>query len=153
MTQATDEINTIVEDLLQRYKDAVKDSGHEASGQLEKTARYKVQYNGKWVEVIFNLESYWKYLENGTKPHFPPVDAIEQWVKVKKIVPVAVSGRVPTTRQLAYLISRGISIHGTKETKLLQKTIDDSQDLIDSLCEAITNQIEQELNKDIEDSL
>lgn len=143
--EVTNEIKDIVGDLLQRYKDEVVNSGHNASGELTNTANYMCSFNGRWFDVTFTLQDYWKWLENGTKPHFPPIDAIEKWVKIKPIIPTTNSGKVPTTRQLAYLIARGISKNGTKPTKLLQKTIDNSNDLIDALCDEIIRQMEQEI--------
>ena len=145
--EVTNELNDIVKDLLQRYKDSIGE--HNASGNLEKSASYRCTFNGKFFEVIFNLQDYWKYLENGTKPHFPPIDAIERWVTIKKLIPRAGSnGKVPSTKQLAYLIAREISINGTKPTKLLQNTINSSDDLINAICDELTKQLEQELDKE-----
>lgn len=148
--EVTDNINSIVQDLLNRYKKAISDSGHIASGQLENTASYKVMFNGKYLDVYFNLQEYWKYLENGTRPHFPPIEPIERWITVKHIVPRTNGGNIPTTKQLAFLIAREISKNGTKPTKLLQQTIDSSDDLINMLIVEITQQLENEINKDIE---
>ena len=146
--EVTSEINTLVGKLLQRYKDEVNNSGHSASGDLVNTASYKCIFDGRWFEVTFILQSYYKYLENGTKPHFPPIEDIQRWIQVKRIVPSTVNGRVPTTKQLAFLIARGISEKGTRPTKLLQKTIDNSQDLIDALCDEIIKQMEDEINNE-----
>lgn len=146
--EVTGEIQKICGELLERYKQEIKNNGHEASGKLESTASCKLNFNGRYLEVIFNLEEYWKYLENGTQPHFPPVDAIEQWITVKHIIPTTNTGKVPTTRQLAYLIARGISEHGTKGTKLLQQTLDASDDLISQLADAIAQELENELNEE-----
>ena len=95
-----------------------------------------------------NLEEHWKYLENGTRTHFPPINAIEQWITVKRIVPRPYNGKVPTTRQLAFLIARGISKNGTKPTKLLQTTINNSDDLIAKLIDELVNQLQEEINKE-----
>lgn len=146
--EITDDINVIVSDLLERYKQAVNDSGHYASGNLVRNARYLTTFDGRYFEISFLLEDYWKYLENGTRPHFPPIDKIEEWIRIKRIVPQTIGRRVPTTRQLAYLIGREISVKGTKPTKLLQKTIDESDDLLDKLADIITNQLQEEINKE-----
>lgn len=151
--EITDEIRKIASDLLERYKTAITDAGKTASGQLERTASYKVNISGAYFEVYFNLEDYWRYVENGTRPHFPPMDAIERWIQVKKIIPRTNGGKqIPTTRQLAYLISREISVKGTKPTKILQKTIDGADDLIEQLIEAITKQLQEEINDEIDNT-
>ena len=146
--EITDEIRQICADLLARYKTAITNNGHTASGNLASTASYKVEVSGKYIELIFVLQDYWKYLENGTKPHFPPIDAIEKWIIAKPIIPRAISEKVPSTRQLAFSIARGISKHGTKATKLLQKTIDNSNDLIEKIVDEITKQLEKEIDKE-----
>ena len=146
--EVTDNINNIVQDLLNRYKKAISDSGHVASGKLENTATYKTNINGSWFELTFVLDETWRYLENGTKPHFPPIEAIERWITVKHIIPTTNSGKVPTTRQLAFLIARGISKNGTKPTKLLQQTIDGADDLIDLIIDDLTKQLQEEINKE-----
>ena len=151
--EVTSDINSIVAELLQSYKDELKNSGHDASGKLSSTAKYKVTFNGKWFEVSFILQDYWRYLENGTKPHWPPTDEIERWVTVKRIIPSAYNGKVPTTKQLAYMIARGISRNGTKATKLLQNTIDSSTDLINKLVDSIYSQIKNETDEEIDNSL
>ena len=120
---------------------------------MEKTARYKLQFSGRYFEVIFQLQDYWKYLENGTRPHFPPIDAIERWIQVKRIVPRTVTDKVPTTRQLAFLISREISVNGTKPTKLLQKTIDGADDLISLMLDEFANQMQEQINEEIENTV
>ena len=151
--EATDEIKSICSDLLERYKDTLHSEGKTASGELEKSAKYKIEFNGRYFEVIFQLQDYWKYVENGTRPHFPPIDAIERWIIVKRIIPRAIKNKIPSTRQLAYLIGREISINGTKPTKILQKTIDESDDLISLLLDAITNQMEEELDNEIDNTV
>ena len=146
--EITDEIRQICADLLARYKTAITDSGHISSGNLASTASYKVEVSGKYIELIFVLQDYWKYLENGTKPHFPPIDAVEKWIIAKPIIPRAMRGRVPSTKQLAFLIAKGISERGTKATKLLQNTIDNSNDLIEKMMDEITKQLEKEIDKE-----
>ena len=146
--EVTNEIKDICSELLERYKKSIEDSGHVASGGLVNTATYQVVVGGSWLEVSFNLEEHWKYLENGTRPHFPPINAIEQWISVKRIVPRSYNGKVPTTKQLAFLIARGISKNGTKPTKLLQQTIDGADDLITKLIDALANQLQEEINKE-----
>ena len=146
--EVTDNINNIVQDLLNRYKQKMKDENHIASGNLYNTAKYKCSFDGKWFEVSFILDSTWRYLENGTKPHFPPLEAIEKWITVKHIIPTTDNGRVPTTRQLAFLIARGISKNGTKPTKLLQHTIDGADDLIDLIIDDLAKQLQEEINKE-----
>ena len=146
--EITQDINNICADLLERYKQSLKDNNHIASGNLYNTATYKTNINGSWFELTFVLDETWRYLENGTKPHFPPIEAIERWITVKHIIPTTNSGKIPSTKQLAFLIARGISKNGTKPTKLLQQTIDGADDLIDLIIDDLTKQLQEEINKE-----
>ena len=147
--ELSDNIYEICAEILGRYKNALNESGHYASGKLANTAKAVIKWDGKMFELYFNLQEYWKYLDNGTRPHFPPISAIEEWIKVKRIVPTSRSGKVPTTKQLAFLIARGISKNGTKPAKILQKTIDGADDLISALVSEIQNQLEKEIDKEL----
>lgn len=146
--EVTDDIVQVAQELLENYKQSVLISGHNASGELVSTASSMVEFDGRYFEISFNLQKYWQYLENGTKPHFPPVSEIEKWVTIKHIVPTTINGKVPSTKQLAFLIARGISKKGTPATKLLSTTIDNSDGLLDRLADIIRNQLQQEINEE-----
>ncbi|MBR1575863.1 MAG: hypothetical protein IJ654_05365 [Bacteroidales bacterium] len=65
--------------------------------------------------VTINLNQYWKFVEEGTRPHWPPPDAILRWVQIKPVIPRPdARGRIPSPRSLAYLIGRKISRVGTE---------------------------------------
>lgn len=65
-------------------------------------------------EVTINLKEYWKYVENDTRPHWPPPQAIARWVEIKPVIPYPdANGRIPSPKSLAYLIGRKISREGT----------------------------------------
>ena len=65
--------------------------------------------------VTITLADYWKYVEDDTKPHWPPVSAILEWIRVKPVIPRPDSrDRIPKPEQLAYLIGRKIAKEGTE---------------------------------------
>lgn len=136
-------IDDLVKEILSVYKQKV------GSSNLADTATYTVEWNGDIFEVYFNLQDYWKYVEEGTRPHFPPVDAIERWITAKRIVPRAYNGQVPTTRQLAYVISRSISRKGTEGKHYLSDTLEECTNLINLIVEELSNQFEVEINNTI----
>ena len=141
-------INKIAEDLTQSYRQQLSADGKNASGTLSNTSSYLVNYDGKILKISLLLEDYWTYVENDTQPHFPPIEAIERWITVKHIIPTTNSGKIPSTKQLAFLIARGISKNGTKPTKLLQQTIDGADDLINLIVDEIAKQLQEEINKE-----
>lgn len=151
--ETTKEINELCQELLDRYKKAVIDSDHSASGDLVRTATYKTRFAGSLFIVSFQLEYYWKYLENGRKPGLkqPPLEPIEKWIEVRHIKPKlkTPNQKPPTTKQLAFVIARGIGKNGIPATKLLQKTINSSDDLIDQIKAELIKQLEEEIYKEI----
>ena len=118
-------------------------------------------YNFNWTtewkdnlfEVYFDLPPYFPFAENGRRPgKMPPVNKILQWIEFKHLVPRSNTGRVPTTRQLAFAISKHIALHGTEGKHLFEKTLDDSNldNLADKLVELISAEFEKEIEKYIE---
>ena len=119
-------------------------------------------YNFKWTtewkdnlfELYFDLPSYFPFAEYGRRPgKFPPPDAILKWIQFKRLVPrPGRDGKVPSTNQLVYLISRKIATKGTEGKHLFEKTLDDSNldNLADKLVELITTEFEKEIEKYIE---
>lgn len=144
--EVSNEIRAVVNDLLYQYASAIIDKDHSASGNLVLKSDTIIKWNKGSFTVDFVLQDYWKYLEYGTKPHFPPMNKIEEWIRVKPVVPYAIDGRVPTTKQLAYLISRKISEVGTQPTHLLEETLDSNEELIDKLCDLIMDKIIEQLD-------
>lgn len=117
-------IESIASEFIDFYKSNLAMDDRYASGNLVNTATYNVSYDGTILRVTLNLQDYWKYVENGSKPHFPPIDKIKEWIRVKPVLPTQMNGKLPTENQLAYLIARKISKVGTQGTNTLNKTKD-----------------------------
>lgn len=143
-------IQDITNNFVVELKNKLKANDSYASGNLVNSIRGVVKQNGKYIVISIQLEDYWKYIENGTKPHWPPVDAIKKWISVKPILPRPLkSGKLPTDNQLAYLIGRKISKVGTKAKPFLKPTITDF-DLVGKVYDEITKLINKEIEEDLE---
>ena len=141
--------------MLDLYKNKLVDNNINASNTLHDNASTVIEVNGLTLSVSFNLEDYWKYVEYGTRGYprkRPPIDAIEQWIKVKPIIPDPINGKIPSTRQLAFLISRKIGMEGTKAQRPLEKAVysDKMEMLIAQLKNEIVGQMKEELGDFIE---
>ena len=93
-----------------------------ASRQLMESVRTRVvTENGTW-SVVVNLREYWKYVENDTKPHWPPPAALLSWVEVKPTIPrpYTLNGKEISAKSLAFLVGRKIAETGTTGTHDLE---------------------------------
>ena len=123
------------------------------NGELYKTISYSVStVKGGWV-ISVSLENYWKYIENGRRAgaKMPPVSAIENWIKVKQIIPHSItlkSGKtvIPTIPQLSFLIARSIGRRGIPPKPLFKNNFEAAkQQFIQVIEDAITQDIKENL--------
>ena len=106
-----------------RYTERGVPSGY--SERLIDSVKTQVVVGDNAYEVTMTLNDYWKYVEDDTRPHFPPVSKILEWVNIKPVIPRPdANGRIPSPKSLAYLIGRAISERGTKGTHDLEKVKD-----------------------------
>lgn len=89
-----------------------------ASGGLLNSIRTRISVDGERYDVVVTLRDYWRYVEDDTRPHWPPREAILRWVEVKPTLPrpFTLDGKEISPKSLAYLISRKIARVGTKGT-------------------------------------
>lgn len=116
----------LANEIEENYKQKLVESGHYTTDYaLLDSIKTQVVNNDTGYEITMTLNDYWKWVENDTKPHFPPVDKIREWIQIKPIIPRPNSlGRKPTENQLAYLIGRKIYNEGTTGTHDLERTKD-----------------------------
>lgn len=144
-------LNSFAQTIVNRYKDKISEY---ASGKLYKTIDYTITSQNDSYLVTINLEEYWKYIEKGRRPgaKMPPVEAIEKWINIRKILPRPVtlkSGkqRVPTVQQLAYVIARSISRNGIAPRPFMRETIEDTlNDFSSKLTAAVREDVLENLD-------
>ncbi|GMQ61198.1 MULTISPECIES: HK97 gp10 family phage protein [Vallitalea] len=73
------------------------------------------------VEIGTNLE-YAAIIEFGSSPHFPPVDALEPWVK--RVILNGVEAYEGEAKDVAYAVAKNISKWGTQARPFLQPAYD-----------------------------
>ena len=131
----------------------MSNAGYDPNGELMKFT-WVTEYNGNLFELSWLLPDYFPFAENGRRPgKFPPPNAILKWVQFKRLVPrPGRDGKVPSTNQLVYLISRKIATKGTEGKHLFEKTLDDPNldKLTDNLVELMAEQFEKEIEKEIQ---
>jgi hypothetical protein len=85
-------------------KEEVVQAPHD-SGRLQQSI--KMEFEPIQVTVWPDVE-YAKYVVSGTKPHTPPVGALEAWARRHGVNP--------------YAVQRAIKMHGTKPNNFVQRT-------------------------------
>ena len=108
-----------------RYKTNLEASGRRATGNLITSVNTTVTTDEQSFTIELQLEDYYKYVEEGRSAgRFPPVDKILEWIKVKPILPTPdARGKLPTERQLAFLIGRKIANEGFQGSHDLEHTM------------------------------
>ena len=146
--EITPQIQNLVDRISELHRMNLEDS--KATGTLQ-NFQTRIDIDSNHFIVVFELEDYWKYVEYGRGPgKQPPVSSIEQWIKVKPIIPDSRNGKIPTTTQLAYLISRKIGREGTKGQYPLKRTLEsiETESLINAIKQEIIRQIRIYITQD-----
>lgn len=127
--------------ICEKYREELAARGKDASGTLADTVRYMVARDATVYAVDLSLASYWQYVEYGRRPgKFPPPDKILEWVRIKPVLPQPLdNGKLPTEKQLAFLIGREIAGEGIAPTPALATSSETTFDrFLNRIGEAIT---------------
>lgn len=104
-------------------------------GELKRSIRKKVRSNISRGEV----EAFAKhapYVESGTKPHFPPVAALERWGKIKLGKP-----------GLGFVIARKIARKGTKAQPYMEPAVEESLSDVERFFKVVSDKVTAEIVK------
>lgn len=119
LTELQKVLQDFATDIRDRYRDVLVHNDHIASRKLVDSIKTQVVVGDNAYEVTMTLEDYWKYVEEDTPPHWPPRDAILKWIEVKPIIPRPDdNGRIPSPKQLAFLIGRAMAGKSPNQEKL-----------------------------------
>jgi hypothetical protein len=139
-------IYRIANRIVDLYRKQLDIDGINASSTLSDNAKCYIDIKGSSFVVYLDLEHYWKYVEYGRGPgKRPPIDAIENWVRIKPVVPDSRNGRIPNSRQLAFMIARKIGNEGTTARHTINKTV--YSDAMEEIINDIRNEIIRQLNQ------
>jgi HK97 gp10 family phage protein len=98
------------------------------TGRLRASITPEVRTEGRTViGVVGSNLFYAPYSELGTRPHWPPLAALEVWAR-----------RHGTT---AFVVARAISRRGTKAVRFLQRAVEDNQQRIVTILDRAVGKI------------
>ena len=148
LTELQQVLKDYARDARELYKYQISLGGKNASRKLIDSVNSQVIVNDRGYDVTLRLQHYWKYIESGRKPgKFPPVGALIRWIEVKPIIPKPnANGKLPSPKQLAYLIGRKIEQEGIEPFPALKTTQEEldklyHQKLSDALGHDVSNYI------------
>lgn len=145
-------VKMVLDEYALKFQEFIKrkivDKDKKASGSLLASISMSIEVFGERYTVYLHSKDYLKYIELGTKPHWPPVEPILQWVKDKKLPTKESTGNknLPTEKQLTYLVRRKIGLKGTDAVLLIAETEE-------QLNEIYMEKLEDALMEDIKNSL
>lgn len=124
-------LNEYAEEVINTYRLKLEQMGKNASHELERSLNYRIDETEEGISVILLSADHIEQVENGRLPTKNMGDGtlmqkIEQWIIQKPVLPRPNKyGTLPTTKQLAYLISRKIHTEGYHGTGLLKETVEE----------------------------
>lgn len=142
------DLNSIALQYAQALKQQLIQDKKTATGQLVASIKCEAKIEEKYYSIILNAKDYFQYVNNGRKAgKFPPLEAIRRWISVKPILPRPLSnGKLPTEKQLSYLIGRKIAKKGIPATNSLEKSMNSfrlEQKVINSITEIFENKVNE----------
>lgn len=151
-----EKVTALLDELKETYRQLLYQNDHVVQGNPNKLADNiadLVQVEGNTIKIGFTLPAEWKFIEDDTRPHWPPPDAIKKWIEEKPVNgrPLP-DGRIPTEDQLAYLIGRKIAEEGTKGDHLLEEAIIRT-DFFNRMIYIIKEEMTAHVNKEIKEIL
>lgn len=139
-------LNEFGREFVEVYRNRLaSDNVNTTQASLSKSVCHYEVRGSNWIAIDIELLEYWKYVEYGRRAgKWPPLSAIEQWIRIKPIVPRAYGGKKPpTTKSLAYLIARKIGLEGIRPRPLFAKTLDSLMRSFDkALSEAVAQDVD-----------
>jgi len=125
-------LQQLAEEVRMGYVKNLVRSGHPTyfgTNRLTDTITCFVTVDGHSWSASLRMNKYWEYIEEGTGPargrakYWPNSSAIAKWIEIKPVIPRPDenTGRIPTPKQLTFLISRKIHDDGIEGTHDLQK--------------------------------
>ena len=134
----TEVLQNLTNAIKRDYQGYLSSHGKDASGALSRSAESGrvIRVNAGRFEIVFNLMDYYYYVERGAmgaesspagalgKVHWPPPQAIADWITIKPVIPRPDSrGRIPTPQQLTFLIGRKIHNKGIEPTPAMTTAV------------------------------
>ena len=137
LTELQQVLQDLANDIRDNYKEHLEfNDRYTTEHKLIDSVRTQVVVGDREFEITMTLQDYWKYVEEGVRgdknpsspyknPGWKAYPFILRWIDTKPVIPRPLAnGKIPSPKQLAFLIGRAIYDHGTKGSHDLEKVKD-----------------------------
>ena len=148
-------LNETAELMYNEYQSRLINNNINSSSELYNTLSFEVSNNEQAYLIKFYALDYWKNIEYGRKPgKFPNIGAIQKWIEIKPVIPKPYKGKIPTPKELAYIISRSIAKKGIPAKNVLSYTLNEVMKIqTDKIQKAIGNDYQLQVGIMIQEEL
>lgn len=141
-THLEETLNSFAEYFIQMAREHLQENNSNASYTLFDSFEKVIQIDDDYFSVKIGLEDYWKYVEEGTSPHYPPIKPLLDWVAVKQ--------GVPKVEGFAYAVQNKIAKEGTEAKPFFEPA---KIEAIEHFEEAISLAIEEDIDRYISECI
>ena len=130
------------------YQTELRNQGISATGALA-NVDFEVTIGENGYNISLTLPDHWKYVEYGRRPgKFPNVASLQEWIQVRKILPRPMAnGKLPTEKQLTFMIGNSIKENGIPARPVLANTLEKNKDMINKVKDAVALGFDKEIKK------
>ena len=134
LTELQKVLQDLANDIRDNYKEHLEfNDRYTKEHKLIDSVKTQVLVGDNAYEVTMTLNDYWKYVEEGVRgyknpsspyknPGWKAYPFILRWIDIKPVIPRPLgNGKLPTPKQLGFLITRAIVENGTQGSHDLEK--------------------------------
>ena len=135
-------------DVASDYQDELKKFNKIATGELY-DVKAEVNVNGGTYTISLILQKYWKCVEDGReKGTLPNIGKIQEWIKVRSIIPRPMKdGKLPTEKQLTFMIGNSIKEKGIQPKPALANALIKNETQLNRIKEAVGKSLDKEIKQ------
>ena len=122
-------LENVIREYAERFEALTKkklvDADKVASGALVASIKTTVEVGSYIYTVWLSSKDYLKYVDLGTRPHYPPIAPLIKWVREKKSIATKEktgNKKLPSEKQVAFLVQRKIGREGTDANRTVART-------------------------------
>lgn len=117
-------------------------------GSLYKNIDYEIvrDDNNLCEAILIYMEDYWEVVDLGRrKPRrFPPLKAVEEWIRKKPIRFQPINGKMPSIKQQVFLVGRSIASKGINGINFYDNALEKTyEDMIEFLEDGEATRLEE----------